>query len=72
MSGFSTHTYESFIVSPSGGEHEGKFFAFLQTAHNRENKPDGPFDTFDEARQKIVDGLNVKLEIFRQHIDGRI
>lgn len=71
MPGFVTHTYESFIVSPSDGKHVGKFFTFLQTAYKRENKLAGPFDTFDEAKQKITDGLSAKLETFRQKSDDK-
>ena len=66
-----SYTYECAIMAPTQGEHEGKYFAQCRTGME-DLKPEGPFNTYDEAKQFIMNKLNVHFEIFRQKVDGRI
>jgi len=72
MESVATYTFESCIISPGKGEHKGKWFAQCHPAFNRDLKPEGPFKTFDEAKDHILLRLNVQFERFRQKVDGRI
>jgi hypothetical protein len=66
-----SYTYNCSIICPTEGENEGKFFAECRTGMES-LKPAGPFDTYDEAKQFIMNKLSVHFEIFRQRVDGRI
>lgn len=67
-----TYTFQSFIISPDEGEHQGKWFAQCEPSFHQDLKPAGPFNTFDEAKDYILVRLNVQFERFRQKVDGRI